>query len=62
MGLIEDRIKQDMMQSIFTDSLKIYENIDSKFSLTNEQKDKVLEKITNLNKDLQELLKEIKLS
>ena len=62
MGFIEDKIKQDMMQSIFTDSLKIYENIDSKFSLTSEQKDKVLEKITNLNKDLQELLKEIKLS
>lgn len=62
MGLIEEKIKEDMLQTIFTDTLKIYENIDNKFSLTNEQKDKVLEKITNLNKDLKEMLKEMKLS
>ncbi len=62
MGILEEKIKQDLMQKIFTDSLKIYENIDSKFSMSNEQKDKVLEKITDLNKDLQEILKELKLS
>ncbi len=62
MGILEEKIKQDLMQKIFTDSLKIYENIDSKFSMSNEQKDKVLEKITELNKDLQEILKELKLS
>jgi len=62
MGILEEKIKQDLMQKIFTDSLKIYENIDSKYSMSNEQKDKVLEKITDLNKDLQEILKELKLS
>lgn len=62
MGLLEDKIKQDIVQSIFTDTLKIYENLDNKFSLTNEQKDTILEKITDLNKDLQIVLKDLKLS
>lgn len=62
MGLIEEKIKQDLMQTIFTDSLKIYETINTRFDLTEEQKNKILEKITNLNKELNLVLKEIKLS
>lgn len=62
MGLIEEKIKQDLMQTIFTDSLKIYETINTRFDLTEDQKNKILEKITNLNKELNLVLKEIKLS
>jgi hypothetical protein len=62
MGLFEDKIKQEIMQNIFADSLKMYETIDSKFTLNPEQKQKVLEKISTLNNDLNTLIKDIKLS
>ncbi len=62
MGIFEEKIKQDIMQTIFADSLKMYEIIDGKFSLNDEQKQKLLEKISNFNSDLNELLKDIKLS
>ncbi len=62
MGLFEDKIKQEIMQNIFADSLKMYETIDSKFTLNAEQKQKILEKISTLNTDLNALIKNIKLS
>ena len=62
MGLFEDAIKQEIMQKIFADSLKMYETIDSKFKLDAQQKQKILEKISNLNNDLNLLIKDIKLS
>lgn len=62
MGLFEDKIKQEIMQNIFADSLKMYETIDSKFTLNPEQKQKILEKISTLNSDLNTLIKDIKLS
>ncbi len=62
MGLFEDTIKQEIMQNIFADSLKMYETIDNKFKLNAEQKQKILEKISNLNNDLNILIKDIKLS
>jgi archaellum biogenesis ATPase FlaH len=62
MGIFEEKIKQDIMQTIFADSLKMYEIIDGKFQLNDEQKQKLLEKISNFNSDLNELLKDIKLS
>lgn len=62
MGLFEDAIKQEIMQNIFADSLKMYETIDNKFNLNAEQKQKILEKISNLNNDLNILIKDIKLS
>lgn len=62
MGLFEEKIKQDIVQTIFTDTLKIYEKINGKFDLKEEDKNKVLEKITSFNNDLNLILKEIKLS
>ncbi|WP_419763668.1 MAG: hypothetical protein ACNI28_07595 [Arcobacter sp.] len=62
MGLFEDAIKQEIMQNIFADSLKMYETIDNKFKLNAQQKQKILEKISSLNSDLNTLIKDIKLS
>jgi hypothetical protein len=62
MGLFEDKIKQEIMQNIFADSLKMYETIDNRFTLNAEQKQKILEKISTLNTDLNALIKNIKLS
>jgi len=62
MGIFEEKIKEEIMQSIFADSLKMYEVIDNKFSLDDKQKQEVLEKISNFNSDLNQILKDIKLS
>lgn len=62
MGLFEEKIKQDIMQSLFVDSLKMYETIDNKFNLDDKQKQELLKKISDFNSDLNIMLKEIKLS
>jgi len=62
MGKIEDKIKQDLLQEIFTDTFKIYEFIDTRFKMDEKQKTKVISKINNLNNDLTNILKEINLS
>lgn len=62
MGKIEDKIKQDLMSEIFTDSFKIYEFIDTRFKLSEEERTLIIAKINNLNNDLTNILKEIKLS
>lgn len=62
MGIFEEKIKQDIVQTIFTDTLKIYEKINGRFDLKEEDRNKVLEKITSFNNDLNLILKEIKLS
>ncbi len=61
MGKIEDKIKQDLMQEIFSDSFKIYEFIDSRFKLEENQRSEIIAKINNLNNDLTLMLKELKL-
>jgi len=62
MGQIEDKIKQEVMAKVFTDTFQIYEYIDSRFKLEDKQKDQVISKINSLNNELTNLLKEIKLS
>lgn len=62
MGMIEDKIKQDLMQTIFGDSIKIYEFIDSRFKLDEEKRTEVISKINELNNELTNILKEVKLS
>ncbi len=61
MGLFEEQIKQELMQTLFSDTLKIYETINSKFALDNEQKNEVIAKLSQLNSELGELLKNTKL-
>ncbi len=62
MGKIEDKIKQDLMSEIFTDTFKIYEFIDTRFKLDEKQRNEIISKINSLNNDLTVMLKEIKLS
>ncbi|MDX9743828.1 MAG: hypothetical protein RBT59_08435 [Arcobacteraceae bacterium] len=62
MGKIEDKIKQDLMGEIFADSFKIYEFIDTRFKLSEEERTLIIAKINGLNNDLTNILKEIKLS
>lgn len=62
MGKIEDKIKQDLMQEIFTDSFKIYEFIDTRFKLDEKNRTEIISKINSLNNELTILLKEVKLS
>lgn len=62
MGKIEEKIKEDLMSAIFTDSFKIYEFIDGRFKLSEEQRTLIISKINSLNNDLTNILKEIKLS
>ena len=62
MGKIEDKIKADLMQSIYADSISIYEFIESRFTLSEDKRDEVIKKINTLNDDLIGILKDVKLS
>ncbi len=62
MGKIEEKIKQDLMGQIFSDTVKIYEFIDGKFSLSEEDRTLIIAKINTLNNELTTILKELKLS
>jgi hypothetical protein len=62
MGMIEDKIKLDLMQTIFNDSSAIFEFIENRFKLTDEQKNEIITKINTCNNDLHKILKEAKLS
>jgi hypothetical protein len=62
MGIVEDKIKADLLQSVYADSIGIYEFIDSRFALDEPTRDAVIKKINTLNDDLAKILKEVKLS
>jgi len=62
MGIIEDKIKADLLQSVYADSIAIYEFIESRFILDDKTRDEVIKKINTLNDDLATVLKETKLS
>lgn len=62
MGKIEEKIKQDLMSHIFSDTVKIYEFIDGKFLLDEENRTLIIAKINKLNNELTNILKDIKLS
>ncbi|MFT7004359.1 MAG: hypothetical protein ACJAWW_001717 [Sulfurimonas sp.] len=62
MGIVEDKIKKDLMQSIYADSISIYEFIESRFALSEDNRDAVIKKINTLNDDLIGILKDVKLS
>jgi hypothetical protein len=62
MGKIEEKIKQDLMSTIFTNTFKIYEFIDSRFSLDEKTRSEVIYKINGLNNELTVILREVKLS
>lgn len=61
MGMFEEQIKQELMQTLFSDTLKIYETINAKFDLDDKQKNEVISKLSQLNLELGEVLKNTKL-
>ena len=62
MGQIEDRIKAELMLSIFGDTSSIYDFIESRFDLDEQQRDAFIALLNQFNNDLSILLKEVKLS
>jgi len=62
MGQIEERIKAELMLNIFGDTSNIYDFIESRFDLDEEQRDRFITLLNQFNNDLSTLLKEVKLS
>lgn len=62
MGKIEDQIKVDLLQSIYADSVAIYEFIESRFALAEEERQKIIERINAMNDGLVLVLKDVKLA
>ncbi len=62
MGKVEEKIKQELFQTIFNDSYKIYEFIENRFILEEEDKSNIIEKINKLNNELIAILNGVKLS
>ena len=62
MGKIEEKIKDDLLQNVYADTVSIYEFIESRFALNEEQREELIRKINTLNNDLAIMLKEVKLS
>ena len=61
MGIVEDKIKADLMQSVYADSVSIYEFIESRFDMGDDKRDEVIKKINTLNDELLKILKDVKL-
>lgn len=62
MGIIEDKIKEDLMQTIFADTANIYDFIESRFALEDKKRHELIAKLNAFNNDLSLLLKSAKLS
>lgn len=62
MGIIEDKIKEDLMQTIFADTENIYDFIESHFALEDKKRHELIAKLNAFNNDLSLLLKSAKLS
>ncbi|MCH9740485.1 MAG: hypothetical protein K0U38_06555 [Epsilonproteobacteria bacterium] len=62
MGIIEDKIKEDLMQTIFADTANIYDFIESRFALEDEKRNELIVKLNEFNNDLSLLLKSSKLA
>lgn len=62
MGKYEDQIKTELMQNVYADLTAIYEFVENRFTLDELSRQKVIEKINNLNEELYAILKDAKLS
>lgn len=62
MGIIEDKIKEDLMQTIFADTANIYDFVESRFALEDKKRHELIAKLNTFNNDLSLLLKSAKLS
>jgi len=62
MGIIEDKIKEEIMQNIFGDTSSIYDFVDSRFEFEESKRDEFISLLNKFNSDLTTLLKDVKLS
>lgn len=62
MGIIEDKIKEDLMQSIFADTGNIYDFIENRFALETSVRNELISTLNNFNSELSQLLKQSKLA
>jgi len=62
MGKFEEKIKEDVMQSIFNDTTKIYEMIETRFAMDDMHRDALITLCNQFNNDLSLILKETKLA
>ena len=62
MGRVEEKIKEDLLSEMFGNTFKIYELIDLRFSLSEEERQDVIAKINRFNDELTQTLKGIKLA
>ena len=62
MGIIEDKIKEEIMQNIFQDTSNIYDFVDSRFEFEESKRDEFISLLNRFNSDLTTLLKDVKLS
>jgi len=62
MGIIEDKIKEEIMQNIFGDTSNIYDFVDSRFEFEESKRDEFISLLNKFNSDLTTLLKDVKLS
>jgi len=62
MGIIEDKIKEEIMQNIFGDTSQIYDFVDSRFEFEDTKRDEFISLLNRFNSDLTTLLKDVKLS
>ena len=62
MAKIQEDIKNEIFKTIFMDAIKIYEFVDARFDLSEEQKNAVALRLNAATKDLTALLKDAKLS
>jgi molecular chaperone GrpE (heat shock protein) len=61
MGMIEEKIKEQIMSEIYSEVTNVYDYIENKFELTQNQQDEIIKSLNNLNSDLLKILKEAKL-
>ncbi|MDD2384051.1 MAG: hypothetical protein PHN18_07665 [Sulfurospirillaceae bacterium] len=62
MGKFEEKIKEDVMQSIFNDTTKIYEMIENRFVIDDAHRDILIALCNRFNDELSLILKETKLA
>ena len=62
MGKFEAKIKEEVMQSLFNDTTKIYEMIETRFMLDDASRSALIALCNQFNNDLSLMLKESKLA
>lgn len=62
MGKIEDKIKEELFQTMFEDMTKVYEFIDNRFSLDEKNRDEIIGKLHQTHSEISEILRKCPLS